>query len=97
MFFIILRVNTVNEDSMINSLRIKFISNNLLVLIPFVLIFIGGALMNTDKNLGTLLKFSGFGFMVFYTLINFNLNKNLTLASIIFSPFYYMEFFIRLT
>jgi|MDTC01.3.fsa_nt_gb hypothetical protein len=78
---------------MINSLRIKFISNNLLVLIPFVLIFLGGALMNTDKNLGTILKFSGFGFMVLYILINFNLNKNLTLASVIFSPFLFYGIF----
>ena len=43
--------------------------------------------MNTDKTLGTLIKFSGFGFMVFYSLLQLRFNKNLVIATSLFIPF----------
>lgn len=43
--------------------------------------------MNTDKILGTLIKFSGFGFMVFYSLLQLRFNKNLVIATSLFIPF----------
>ena len=43
--------------------------------------------MNTDKTLGTLIKFSGFGFMVFYSLLQLRFNRNLVIATSLFIPF----------
>tara|TARA_R110000868_G_scaffold162747_1_gene394228 strand:+ start:3842 stop:5062 length:1221 start_codon:yes stop_codon:yes gene_type:complete len=72
---------------MINSLKIKFDPKELLVLTPFLLIFSGGALMNSDKGLGTILKFTGFGFMLLYVFISSKTNKNLSLITLLFLPF----------
>lgn len=43
--------------------------------------------MNTDKGLGTIFKFLGFGFMVFYSVLNLNFNKNLVKSTLLFIPF----------
>ncbi|WP_172966828.1 O-antigen ligase family protein [Patiriisocius marinistellae] len=54
---------------------------------PFLLIFAGGAFMNTNKDIGTIIKFSGFGYMIFYAIIHLKFNKNLITATSIFIPF----------
>lgn len=61
--------------------------SELIILVPFILIFFGGALMNTDRTLGTLVKFSGFGYMIFYAILRLQFNKNLILGTTIFVPF----------
>lgn len=43
--------------------------------------------MNTNKDLGTLIKFSAFGYMIAYTIIKLRFNRNLIIALSVFVPF----------
>lgn len=65
----------------------KNIVDKFLIILPFLLIYIGTAFQNTNASLSSLLKIFGFGYMVFYIFLNQKINKNLLFGTIIFLPF----------
>jgi len=60
---------------------------NFLILLPFILVYLGSTLTAFDKGLSSLLKFGAFTYMLLYITINRKFNKNLFFFTIIFIPF----------
>ncbi len=61
--------------------------NYFLILLPFVLVYIGSTLTAFNKELSSVLKIGAFAYMIFYTLLNQKFSKNLVLSTSIFLPF----------
>ena len=60
---------------------------NFLILLPFILVYLGSTLTAFDKGLSSLLKFGAFTYMLIYLIMNRKFNKNLFFFTIIFIPF----------
>jgi hypothetical protein len=60
---------------------------NFLILLPFILVYLGSTLTAFDKGLSSLLKFGAFTYMLLYIIMNRKFNKNLFFFTIIFIPF----------
>lgn len=69
------------------SLKVRINFNNIICLLPFILIMGGGTLMNSNKELGSYFKFTAFGIMILYVFYKNKLNKNLILSTLLFIPF----------
>jgi hypothetical protein len=57
-----------------------------LILLPFVLVYIGSTLTAFNKGLSTALKISAFLYMLSYVIINQKFNKNLFFSTLFFLP-----------
>ncbi|MDA9069938.1 hypothetical protein N9K07_04235 [Arenitalea sp.] len=60
---------------------------NFLILLPFILVYLGSTLTAFDKGLSSLLKLGAFTYMLLYIIMNRKFNKNLFFFTIIFIPF----------
>jgi hypothetical protein len=75
------------RDKTLMNLKItKKAISQFLVLVPFLLIFIGAAFQNSYKLVMTLCKFSAFGYMIFYVISSRKVNRNLLYGMIPFIP-----------
>ena len=63
----------------------KFIES-IIVIIPFLLIYIGTAFQNTNATLSSAIKMAGFGYMIVYVIYKKSINYNLLIATLCFIP-----------
>jgi len=59
---------------------------NLLVLLPFILVYTGSVFTNINPQLSTLLKITAFFYMLIYVVIKRKTSSNLLKATLIFLP-----------
>ena len=70
-------------------MKLKIYKNSLisiLILLPFVLVYIGSILTAFNKELSTVLKISAFLYMLSYVIIHQKFNRNLLFSTLLFLP-----------
>lgn len=61
--------------------------DSFLVLMPFILVYVGAIYQNMNPSITSLLKMSGFAYMAIYVVLKRQVNRNLFIGLLVFLPF----------